>query len=288
LSIAGRRGSSGGGWTWSRPPARSRRPLPRPPLLPLIGAAIIALFIALTLLGLSLSDSDGGSQDGASVTATATPGVTATPSPTATPGLTATPSPTATPTSAAGGEEPLLRLAAWDGERWQSNPPLAGATYREGESVPFLFSIERARPDATYSVSIRFDCAAFDRLTSYERAYGSQPALAAGGPKNATADTIISLPHEPNASADDIGSLSLWGGSFTGVDSGLPSPNCSGEKSMAVGLAATADTLYLISAAEISAGAAERGEPLRLMVQAAGTEELSIEIPPESVRPAQP
>lgn len=276
MSIAGRRGSSEGGWTWSRPPTRSRRPLPTPPLLPIVGVALIALSIALTFLGLSLSDDDGNSTADSNGTATLTPAVAA------------TLSPTVTPTSTTNGQEPLLRLAAWDGERWQFDSPLEGTTYREGESVPFLFAIDRARRDATYSVSIRFDCAAFDRLTSYERDSGSQPALAADGPENATADTIISLPHEPNTSAGEVGSLSLWGGSFMGIDSGSLSSDCRGEKSIAVGLAATADTLYMISAVEISPGAAGRGAPLRLTVQAAGTEELSMEIAPGSVRPAQP
>ena len=86
----------------------------------------------------------------------------------------------------------------------------------------------------------------------------------------------------------EVGSLSLWGGSFAGVVGALPSTACSGENSLTVGLAPAADTMHLMWAADISQGAAKRDAPLRLTVQAAGAEELSSEIDPDSVRPAQP
>ena len=295
MSIVGRRGSRGPGWTWPRQPSGPRRPAPSPRLLPVAGAGLIALFVALALLGVWLSDRDGNSPAGTSGTPTPTPAVTATPSPTATPGPTRspTPSPSPVPTLASptpDGQGPLLRLATWDGERWQFNPPLEGATYGEGEAAPFLFRIDRASRGAVYSLTIRYDCEAFALLTSYDRDHGSRPALASGGPESAAADTTLSLPHEPGTGADDgeAGSLSLWGGSFTGVDGPLPSSACSGEKSLTVGLAAAADTLHLMWAAEISLGAAERDVPLRLAVRVAGAEELSIEIDPDSVGPAQP
>ena len=296
MSIVGRRGSSGSGWTWSRPPAGPRRPPRSALLLPLAGAGLIALFVGLALFGVWLSDRDDNSPVGTSGTPTPTPAATATPSPahtpTPTPAATATPSPTPTPASPTpDGQEPLLRLAAWDGERWQFKPPQEGATYREGEAIPFLFRIDRASRGGAYSLTIRYDCEAFALLTSYDRDHGSRPALASGGPESAAADTILSLPHEqPGTGADDgeAGSLSLWGGSFMGVDGPLPSSACSGEKSLTVGLAAAADTLHLMWGAEISLGAAERDVPLRLAVRVAGAEELSIEIDQDSVGPAQP
>jgi len=278
LSIVGHRGSSRSGWTWSGPPSGPRRPPRIPPLLPLAGAGLIALFVALALLGLWLSDSSDNSPTGANST------------PAHTPAVTETPSPAAAPTPGPGGQGPLFRLAAWDGERWQFDPPLEGATYREGEGVPFLLRIDRASRGAAYSLTIRYDCEAFALLTSHDRDHGSRPALASGGPGSATADTMLAFPHEPDASADEgeAGSLSLWGGSFTGVDGPLPSAACAGENRVTVGLAAAADVLYLMWAAEISPGAAEGDAPLRLAVQAPGAEELSIEIDPESVRPVQP
>lgn len=295
MSIVGRRGSSGVGWTWSRPPSGPRRPLLRGTLLALAGAALIALFVALAVVGVRLLDSDDNSSAGTSGTPTPTPAVTATPSPTATPGPTPSPkrSPSPVPTSVSptpAGQEPLFRLAAWDGERWQFKPSLDGATYREGEAIPFLFRIDRASRGADYSLTIRYDCEAFALLTSYDRDHGSQPALASGGPERAAADAILSFPQEPGASAGDgeAGSLSLWGGSFTGVDGPRPASGCTGEKSLTVGVVAASDTLHLIWAAEISPGAAERNAPLRLAVQAAGAEKLSVEIDPESIRAAQP
>jgi hypothetical protein len=55
-----------------------------------------------------------------------------------------------------------------------------------------------------------------------------------------------------------------------------------------VGLAAAADPLNLMWAAEIPLGAAERDTPLRLTVRVPGAEEITIEIDPDSVGPAQP
>ncbi len=267
------------------------------------------MVVALVVVGVWLLDGGDSSPPGSGGTPTATtvaetplpsPTLVPTPSltpsqtpartPTATPAVTTTPSPTAAPTAAPGGQGPLFRLAAWDGERWWFEERLEGATYREGEAVPFLLRIDRASRGDAYSLTIRYDCEAFAVLTPYERDHGSQPALAPGGPGSAPADTIISLVHDPAVVPDDgdAGSLSLWGGSFTGVDRALPSSECAGEKSVTAGLAAVADTLHLMWAAEISAGAVERDAPLRLAAQIAGAKELSINIDPDSVRPAQP
>jgi hypothetical protein len=202
--------------------------------------------------------------------------------------VTTTPSPAATPTPAPGGQAPLFRLAAWDGERWQFEEELQGATYSEGEAVPFLLRIDRASRGAAYSVTIGFHCEAFALLTSYDRDHGRQPALAPGGPESAAADTILSLRQNPGTGDGETGSLSLWGGSFTGIDGALPSSPCAGEESVSIGLAPAADTLHLMWAAEVSLGAAERDAPLRLTLQVVGAEDLSIEIDPDSVRPTQP
>jgi hypothetical protein len=305
LSIVGRRGSSGFGWAWSRPPSGPRRPPLASRLLALAGAGVVAVVVALVVIGVWALDGDDNSPAGDgtptatpvaavtplnSPTPIPTPAPTPAPTPTATLAATTTPSPTATPTPASGGQAPLFRLAAWDGERWQFEEEVEGATYREGEAIPFLLRIERASRGAAYSVTIGFDCEAFVLLTSYDRDHGRQPALAPGGPESAAADTILSLRQDAGTGTDDgeSGSLSLWGGSFAGVDGALPSSPCTGEESLSIGLVPAADTLHLMWAAEISPGAAERDAPLRLVVQAAGIEELTIEIDPDSVRPAQP
>lgn len=306
MSIVGRRGSSGFGWAWSRPPSGPRRPTLIPRLLAVAGGVgLIAVIVAVVALGIWLSDDDDSSPPGGgtptatpaaaetpsnSPTPAATPGPTLVPTPAATLAATMTPSPAATPTPVPDGQAPLFRLAAWGGERWQFEEEVEGATYREGEAVPYLMRIDRAGRGAAYSVTIGFDCEAFVLLTSYDRDHGRQPALAPGGPESAAADTILSLRQDAGTGTDDgeTGSLSLWGGSFTGIDGALPSPPCAGDESVSIGLAPAADTLHLMWAAEISPGAAERDAPLRLVVQAAGIEELTIEIDPDSVHPAQP
>ncbi len=153
-----------------------------------------------------------------------------------------------------------------------------------------MFRINRASPGDTYFLAVRYDCGGFAFLTSSQRDHGSGPALVPGGPQSAAPDTTLAIPDDPGTRADDSEerSLSLWGGSFRGLTPILPISACAGEKSFTVGVAAAADTLYLMWAAEIAPGAAERDTPLRLAVQPTGAEELSIEIDPDSVEPARP
>ena len=183
-----------------------------------------------------------------------------------------------------------FRLAVWNGGEWQFNSSPEGAAYSEGEAVPFLLRIDEAGRDSVYLLVIRYDCKGLALLTSYGRDHGSGPALASGGPESSDADTTLSIPDDLGTGADDAeaGSFSLWGGTFTGVSRLLPSGACTGEKTLAVGLKAAADTLYLMWAAEISPEALGRDAQLRLAVHAPGVEEVSIEIDPESVGPAQP
>jgi hypothetical protein len=241
------------------------------------GAGLIALFVALTLFGVWSSDSDDNS-----------PADNSTPTPTH--AVTETPSPTITPSPAASGQEPPFRLAAWDGERWQFEGRLEGAKYREGEAIPLLLRIDRARIGDVYPLTITYDCEAFDLLTDYERDYGSESALASPGPGSATPDSTLLIPDDrgTRASSTETGYLSLWGGSFGAVDIPAARSPCAGEESLSVELAAAADALHLIWGAEISPGAAARDAPLRLTVQAAGAEELTVEIDPDSLRPVQP
>ena len=300
MSTVGRRGSSDSGWSWSRPPSGPRRP-PPPPLLPLVGGGLIALLVGLALLVVWLTDSDSNSPAGAASTATpsATAAPPATPSPAATAPPTAVSTPPATPPSLPPSPTPtpvlddqgaLFRLAAWDGNEWQFNLTPEGAAYREGQAVAFLLRINRARPGATYPLTIRYDCRGFDFLTAYDRDAGSEPALASDGPGSPIVDSAAPIPDDPATAADDqeAGSLNLWGGSLTRVDAPLPSTACTGEKSLSVGLSAAADTVFLMWAAQLSDTASDGGVPLRLAVRIAGGGELIFEIDPASVGRAQP
>ncbi len=296
MSIIGRRGSSDSGWSWSRPPSGPRRPPPAPPLLPLAAAGLIALLVGLALLVVWLTDSDSNSPAGAA--STATPGATAAPPATPSPAATAPPTavstppatpPSPSPTPVIDNQGALFRLAAWDGKAWQFNPTPEGAAYREGQAVPFLLRIDRARPGTAYPLTIRYDCRGFDFLTAYDRDASSEPALASDGPGSPIVDSAAPIPDDPATPEDDreAGSLSLWGGSLTRVDAPLPSTACTGEKSLAVGLSAAADTVFLMWAAQLSDAASDGGVPLRLAVRIAGGGELIVEIDPASVGRAQ-
>jgi hypothetical protein len=278
LSIVGRRGSSGSGWSWSRPPTGPRRQPPGRSLLPFAGFGLAGLLVVLALLGLWLSDDDDERPAGASGTPTATAAVTATSAP---PPLSPTPTPPA--------GSPLFSLAAWDGARWRFEPRLAGASYREGEAVPFLLRVDDAVPGAVYALTVRYDCRAFDFLTSYDRDEGGAPALAAGGLGRALADSALAVPDDPATPADDGegGSFSLWGGLFTDEAGILPASPCSGEKSVGISVSAAAETLFLAWGSHLSKAAAG-GAPPRLTVGLPGGEELSVEIDPDSVRPSGP
>ncbi len=308
MSIVGRRGSSGSGWTWPRPPLGPPRRPPGPPLLPLAGAGLFALLVILALLGVWLAaDSDGDAPNAAADTPTpvlltavvsspipsATPMETPvatpreTPMPTPTPTLTSVPPPTttATPTSDAS----RFRLAVWDGRGLQFDAPPRGAAYQEGEAIPILLRIDSALPGIAHTLTIGYGCEGFDLLTTYDRDTGSEPALASGGPGNAIADSSIQIPDGPGAAAGgEAGSLSLWGGSFVSIGAPLPSSPCTGVNSLSVSLLAAADTLFLMWAAQLSDAASDSDLLLRLAVQLPGGDELSVEIDPASIAPAQP
>ena len=262
LRSVGRRVSKVSRWIAARLPSGPHHRPPAVPLLALVGVGLITLLAALAVLGIWLSDGDDSSPILVPARTSPVPGALRAP----------------------------FRLAVWDGGGWQFNSPPEGVAYSEGEAVPFLLRIDEAGRDAPYLLVIRYDCKGFALLTSYGRDHGSGPALASGGPESSVADTNLSIPDDPGTGADDAeaGSLSLWGGTFTGVSGPLPSSACTGEKTLALGLRAAADTLYLMWGAEISPGALERHAQLRLAVHATGVEELSIEIEPESVGPAQP
>ncbi len=276
---------------------------------------IIVLLIAAALLTLWLTGGDGDAPAGATASATPMPSPTAqpsststptpapmptpalipaissTPMPTPTPAGTPTPSPAPAPTPTfpvPGGQGPLFRLAVWDGRDWRFEPPLEDASYHEGEAVPFLLRIDRADPGATYPVTIRYDCTAFDFLTTYSRDHGTAPALTPDGPRRATPDATVLIPDDSGTTVDDgeDGSLSLWGASFSGGAGPLPPSPCAGEKRLIIGLAAEGDTVHLIWAAQLAPGASEHGAPLRVAVQVGEAQEVIMEIDPETVEPA--
>ncbi len=292
MNVVGRRGSSGSGWNWPRPPSGPPRPPPGSPLLPLAGAGLLVLLVAFALLAIWLSDSDNNTPAGAADTPTPvlSTAVVSSPIPSATPTptQTATPTPTRTPTPTS--SAPLFRLAVFDEGEWQFDELAQAATYHEGEAIPLLLRIDNALPGAAYLLTIRYACEGFNLLTAYDHSTGSEPALASAGPGSAIADSAVLIPDDPGTDDDDgeAGSLSLWGGSFIAIGTLLPPSPCTDQKSLSVSLLAAADTLFLMWAAQLSEAASDGDLLLRLVVQLPDGDELSVEIDPASVAPAQP
>ena len=298
MNVVGRRGSSGSGWNWSRPPSTPPRPRPGSPLLPLAGAGLLVLLIALALLAIRLSDSNDSSPAGAAdtptpvlstaVVASPIPSATHVETPTPTQTATATPTPTRTPTPTS--SAPLFRLAVFDEGEWQFDALPQAAAYRDGGAIPLLLRIDNALPGAAFLLTIRYTCEGFDLLTAYDHDTGSEPALASGGPGSATADSTVQIPDDPGTDVDDggAGSLSLWGGSFIAIGALLPPSPCTDEKSLSVSLLASTDTLFIMWAAQLSDAASDGDLLLRLVVQLPDGDELSVEIDPASIAPAQP
>lgn len=286
MSIFGRRGSRESGWNWSRLPAGPGRPPPTLPLLPLVGAALLFVAIAAALLAVWLSDS-GNVTPPPTVTpaATATPTATAEPSPMPSPTAVPTPTAAASPTPVVGAR---LYLAAWDGTRWRADPSFGQAIFREGEAVPFLLRIDRIRPGDLIPLAVTYGCQGFTSLTSYDRNYGSAPAMAEEGPRDLVPDAAVLVPDRP---AGEAAQLSLWGGLFARRAEAEPAGGCVVRKELSLEMSAVSDTLYLMWGAEIARGAVARGASLSLSVRVpalGGPFEIPFEIGPESVTPPRP
>lgn len=306
MTIIGRRGSSDSGWIWEpapEPPAEPPEPAepppaeppseppppppePEPPFLPLAGLALVLALIALAALGVWLSEAEERTDAHATVTPVVnTPFVASpvpTPTPTAAPTPTPTPPPEATPTPSPTPDAEAHRyvLTVWDGEAWRFSPP-SQASFQEGAAVPFMLRLGGAEPGDPASLTIRYDCRAFDVLTTYTAGEGTTPALASGGPGDAQPDSTIAIP----GSADDA-SLSLWGGVF-GQVARQTTEECAGEPGLDVSVTALSDSLFLLWAAVIAPDASALAEPLQMTVEDATGRTFQLEIEPEMVTPAE-
>jgi hypothetical protein len=302
VSIIGRRGSSDSGWIWSPapsapperpepqpappeppeppeqpppPPPEPQRPAPGPPFLPLAGLAIVLALIASAALGVWLSEAEEDGSVPPGVTPTIGTPFTASPVPTSTPTATppATPTPGPTPTPAA--EAPRYVLTVWDGEAWRLTPP-AQARFEEGAATPFMLRLGGARPGDDLTLTIEYDCAAFEPLTTYGADEGDTPALASGGPGSELPDSALGI---PEAAGD--GSLSLWGGTFAaGAASG-----CDGPATLDVTVTALSDSLFLLWAGVIAPDAVRGGQPLEMAVTDGFGRRFSVVIHPDNLTP---
>jgi hypothetical protein len=170
------------------------------------------------------------------------------------------------------GPAPHFRLAQWSDTlaTWRfGNLNPRNSAYREGERVPFMFSIENAIPGTDYTFSIRYDCAhrgvnGYDFLSSYDLDRGVAPALHEDGPRSSIPDASLVVPDDPSIPFDDAEgdrAFKLWGGAFSSSAVG-PSPSdlCrpvrgqKAQKMYDVALTAQAETVYLLWSGHLASG----------------------------------
>lgn len=260
--LIGRRGKDENEWTWvpTLPPRPSSRPRRR--LVALVVTGVLISAAIGTPLGLVLTRSSGdGNIAGARIPA-ASPTATATSAPVA---PRVTPSPSSPPTIAFATPVPTtptgthFRLAAWTevpGEWRFGDLNRMNSDFFEGEAIPFLVRIENAEPGTTYSLAIRYNCAAddvaaFDFVASYDSFVGTGIALAEEGPGRPVPDVTIAVPDDSSIEFDDEDPVErlfqLWNGTFASQPSGpTPDSACSGEKLVSLDITAQAETVFLL------------------------------------------
>lgn len=168
---------------------------------------------------------------------------------------------TATPATVPG--EPLA-LGFWDKalRQWTFGNIGEQAAYQEGDRMPFLVRWTGARRDATYEVTLHYDCrtsdgAAIDFISGLPTG-DDGPAAAQFGPGPSRPDAAIPLPDDTSLTFDDATSavLQVWGGTFAQLARGpLPDGACAGQKSVVVQVTATSNTVYLLGSAHLAAAA---------------------------------
>ena len=167
---------------------------------------------------------------------------------------------------------PVFTFAQWSdrlGTWWFSDLDASSSSYREGEAVPFMLRIDNGAAGATYTITIRFDCAqgarlGYDFLSRYDRDRGTAPALAAGGPGTSAADASLAVPDNPAFTFDDgerDRSFSLWGGYFANaVQEPEPDAACLGDGTgttqgmYTLTVRALADSVFLLWGGHLASG----------------------------------
>jgi hypothetical protein len=292
--VRGHRDFQSDEWNWTRGD-RQEPSGRRPPWLP-----IVAMLAGMVLLGVGLGvflfSGDSGESDSAGFNPGPSEVRTATAE--ATSGSSAEPSTTAT---ASPDKEITFQLFAWSREqsRWiadrlDDDP----ASYREGEMVPFLVLFEGAVDDATYEITIRYQCgtderASFDYLSQVAEADAAS-FVTAPGPGRTRPDATIPIPDDPSIAFDDDvdGRFQLWGGSFEDVPEGpRPSSKCTDTKEFQMSVTAQNPAVFLIMGAHLAAtedwgegrGASSQEAALFSEVSVDGGAPVRVEIAPDVV-----
>jgi len=261
--IKGRRDSHGDDWSWGPPggggPTQGSGRRPRPPWQPvlLLGAALALIGTGVGLLALANDDS-GNSSNSGSTTPASSRRPTGTES--ASPATSSSPTPTLTRAS--------VHLYAWSRQEngWIDRTLPTSADYKEGDAVPVLLQIDRAKPGTFYETIVRYQCrtdqgAAFDFLSSPASA-DADAVLTDPGPGRERPDSAVPIPDDPSITFDygATGRFQVWGATFQQSLQGprLPTP-CNGEKEFHLITAAATTTVSLVWAAHL-ASAGDWGE----------------------------
>lgn len=304
-SFIGRRGPGDEEWTWEAEPPRkspARGTRRRPYALAIAGIALLSAGVLGLLFALS-TGTNGGADS-----ATTPPVVAESPSPSPPPVASASPSPsgpspspsppspaTATPTPLPG---TAASMAWWDrtDRRWREGALDAGQ-YAEGDALPVLLHLEKAKPGAVYAIAIRYSrCdeplgSSFDFLSdAYAGTAGAPPAPPRT--ERDPPDATVGIPDDPTIDLDEAGGerlFRLWGGTFEMAPQG-PLTVCPDGRATTLNVRARSPNVFLMWAAHPAsssdwpgAGAAGRRTSFGLTVRVSAVQEVSIEVSPGAI-----
>jgi hypothetical protein len=218
--------------------------------------------------------------------------------------------PTATASSPAAGASTAspearitLQLLAWSRQqsRWISaDLDSSAASYREGDSIPFLMRLDGAVAGKRYEVSVRYQCgtekgAVFDFLSGPQETDESA-VLTAPGPGRQRADSTIPIPDDPSITFDDSSSrpLQLWGATFQRSPEGpLPAGQCSSFKEIRMDVVVRDPAAFLIWTAHVASGqdwgegrgASSQDTRTSMEVAVSGVGDATLNIAPDAIEP---
>jgi hypothetical protein len=193
------------------------------------------------------------------------------------------PPPTPTPNVPQG----AVSLALWanvTGAWWFGEMGPDVASYKPGQTIPFMVRLEGVAPGTAYRIDLRYECAGpgaetFNYLSGLQ-AYGNTPVEAPYGPGRDRPDAAVPVPNTPGLAADDgaAGVLFLYGGTFQRLpDAPAPGGFCPGARTISFDVMASGavmnlvGSLHLATAAESANGypSSNAGVPMVVEVVAA-------------------
>lgn len=200
----------------------------------------------------------------------------------------------------AGTDAPSAGIVFWNKRtvKWQfAALQPRDSSYREGDTVPFLFRATGLEPGQVYELAIDyFDCGlsperGFDGLASTE-GLGDVHRLAAPAPGRARPDSRVLV---PAGASGNIGGaapyLAAWGATFQRAPELSPTTStCAGDGSLNVTLRAQSSTIYVEwggrlaeQAGRPGGGAASANAPFGMLAVFQGLPAARVEISPNAI-----